>query len=596
MRFAEEKIESFCGDVLPLSLAGDGNLSGAPVRWTAEGGAVRLRTFEAEADHPFSDGALVTLVHPGTAEITAELGTEICRCRITVREKQDFSGRPLRFFVGDFHDHTTTEHNHDRFAVRESGFPADMIRQIRKEGRLDFHVISDHASTLNPRDFFRGFCDARAAAEGDPIVFAGSESEVEAVETDRFGIPHKNSGEIVTVNADSFAGVHSWEEFYAAMAHSPHAACVLAHPQIIGYSVPGVWNFSLHKNNTPSLLRLVKAVEMGNGTDRESNLINEYTYSVALDNGFRLSTTCSSDCHGPRWGADVFPGKTVILAPERSREAFLDALEHRRFYASESGNVQLSCSVNGQSAPCDLKEAREYEFRVSLGYFQPDPSSEIVKCQLISDGGRTLRTLEHPGREFTFTVQSDSARYFYLRLTDGEGRKTWSPPVWTGREIAAPMTEPIPLDPSGFTAFEEKTGRDASVLLCGDPRRSWQAEAPETAVVIDMGKTQTVCALGHYPPHLTRTQLKEEGAFAPAKLAEFVHAYAISVSSDGVRYERCAEGIIRVYGGEEILSFPSCTARYIRFEVLSTAGRASERKQYADARPCIGELTVFTQK
>ena len=86
-----------------------------------------------------------------------------------------------------------------------------------------------------------------------------------------------------------------------------------------------VWNFSLEKNNTPALRRMVKLVEVGNGGDRKSNLINEYVYSVALDNGFRVSTCCSSDSHGPVWGYGAFPGKTVLMAPEKSREAFLDA-------------------------------------------------------------------------------------------------------------------------------------------------------------------------------------------------------------------------------------------------------------------------------
>ena len=108
-----------------------------------------------------------------------------------------------------------------------------------------------------------------------------------------------------------------------------------------------------------------------------------------------------------------------------------------------------------------------------------------------------------------------------------------------------------------------------------------------------MQKVQKICALGHYPPHLTRADLKEAGAAPAEKIAEFVHGYEISVSLDGVRYERCAEGIIRVYGGEEILHFPACEARYLRFSVLSTVGKASGRTEFADACPCIGELTVF---
>ena len=34
----------------------------------------------------------------------------------------------------------------------------------------------------------------------------------------------------------------------------------------------------------------------------------------------------------------------------------------------------------------------------------------------------------------TFEIPSDTASWFFLRLWDEEGRKTWSVPVFTGRE------------------------------------------------------------------------------------------------------------------------------------------------------------------
>ena len=594
IRLSKDHIDSFCGNVLPLRLLSEQPLAGRPVRWQAEGDAVALRTFDQEAEFPFSDGVLVTLMKPGKACISAELDGTRYDCTIRVRPMRCAApGEPLDYFIGDFHDHTTTEHNHARFAARETGFPIDVITQIRDEGKLDFHVISDHAVTLNPRDFFRGFTDEEAAQPMDLIVFPGSESEVTAVETDRYGYAHKNSGEIVTVNAANFSGVTSWAEFYRDLSGSPFAVCALAHPQIIGWSVPGIWNFSLHKNNAPELKRMVKMVEMGNGGDRESNLLNEYTYSVALDNGFRVSTTCSSDCHGPAWGYDAFPGKTIVMAYAKSKEAFLDAMMHNRVYACESGNLKLKYTVNGTPAPGDIAPANSYDFHLEVDCFHEDASTLPVKCQLISDGGKTLYAFEgEPFSRLDFSVFSEDASYFYLRLTDSMGRKTWSPPVFTGRahrESAA--ADLIPIEKTDLTARDEMTGSDASPLLCDDPLKIWTAESGRASLLIDMQRVLRIAGVSHYPFPVLRHLLN--GRPESRILAEFPSEYRISVSTDGAEYAECAAGIFRIFGGEEMIGFEPQEARYIRIEILSTVGAASGLPAYANVPLSISEITVY---
>lgn len=598
IHLSREHIDLFAGNVLPLRLVSDHDLSGIKVVWRTDSDCVAIRAFDQEQEFPFSSGVLLTLMKPGQARVCAEADGKAYICRVDVREmRRASSSDTLQYFVGDFHDHTTSEHGHDAFAARESSFPCDVIRQIRDENKLAFHVISDHAITLNPRDFYRGFTDSEAACDGDPIVFPGAESEIQFVEYDRYGYEHKNSGEIVTVNAAEYAFATTWEEFYSKMARSPFAVCALAHPQIVGYSVPGIWNFSLDRNNTERFLNMVRLVEMGNGTDRESNLLNEYTYSVALDNGFKVTTACSSDCHGPVWGYGVFPGKTVVMAYEHSREAFLDALTSCRAYACESGNLKLSYTVNGIPAPASLEPAAQYRFRVDVSCFHDDPSSLPVSCQVISDKGLTVHQIEGtPLTSFGFTVKSDTAHYFYLRLVDSMGRKTWSMPVWTGRPIR-PVQESacVPISKEGFVAKDELTGRDASALICDDPSVIWTAEGETASILIDMQTDQPVCGVGHYAVPVIRTIMKQLNVPTQQLLASFVSGYRISVSTDGRTFEPCAEGLLRVFGGEEVIRFPVRTARFIRFEALSTVGKNSGLPQYAGARPIIGELTAFTE-
>ena len=596
LKLSRTEISSFCGNVLPLKLTADADLSQAPIRWSCDDESVlSVKTFAGEENESFNDGVLLTLKRPGRAVVTAEYEGETFSCSVSVRERKEAPAGKLNFYPGDFHDHTSELHNHDRFAARETDFPIDYLNRQKEDGRLAFAVISDHAIVTNKRDFFRGFTDLELAEPMETVIFPGSESEVTFIENDRFGLSHKNSGEIVSVNTNNFSWSRDWQTYYDAMADAPFAVCVLAHPQVVGWDKNGIWNFQLHRNNNPLMKQLIKGVEMGQGWP--GNMLHEHIYSVALDCGFKVSVTCSSDCHGPKWGYDAWPGKTVVMAEEKSREAILDALLSRRFYATESGNVKLWYTVNGFRAGDTLPRTDRYEYRVELDYFKEDPSTVPVKCQVISDYGAVVKTVEIHKNVFSFTVESQTARYFYLRLVDERGRKTWSAPIWTGRESdEMPQPELIPLEKAGCTAVDRSSGADASPLIANDPTILWEGENPTCDVVIDLQKEETFCAVGHYPARYLMEYFQKTGARDADKFAQFAHEYEISVSSDDQNYTPCDAGKLRVFGGEEIVTFPEQTARYVRFKILSTIGKFSGYKEFADAKVCISELTVFRKK
>ncbi len=590
--FSKPRIESFCGDVVALQLLADRDIAYEAIAWRCESKIVSVKTFGDDEEFPFKNGVLLTLKQPGTADVIAEYeGAEYC-CPVSVRTARTLQeGEEIRYYAGDFHDHTSEVHKHDLFKEREKDFPIDYLNTVKKDGKLAFCVISDHAIVTNARDFYRGFTDADLV-KMETVVFPGTESEVTFVEHDRYGLSHKNSGEMVCVNANNFKFSRQWQPFWEAMSDAPFAVCVLAHPQIVGYDKNGIWNFQLNKNNTPLMKQLIHGVEMGQGTP--GCMLYEHTLSYALDCGFRVSTTCSSDCHGPNWGYDAWPGKTVIMAPDNTKEMFLDALWHRRFYATESGNVKVWYTVNGKIAGEILAECSDYDFRISLDYFHDDSTTKPVLCQVISDYGNIVKTVEHPGDSLEFTLSSSTARYFYLRFVDEKGRKTWSAPVWTGRacdNMADP--EVVPVDKTGFSAKDLVSGKDAPELVCDDPAVLWESENAVADIVIDMGREEKICALGHYPTRYLMDYFRQTGANPTEKFAQFAHGYEIEVSGDGAKFTPVKKGLLRVFGGEEILPFAEVSARYVRFKITSTIGKVCGWPQYKDAKVSISELTVF---
>jgi hypothetical protein len=66
------------------------------------------------------------------------------------------------------------------------------------------------------------------------------------------------------------------------------------------------------------------------------------------------------------------------MAYEKSKEAFLDALFARRFYATESGNVRVDYTVNGMRGASDLPLTDTYRFHVSATLFHDDPAAVAI--------------------------------------------------------------------------------------------------------------------------------------------------------------------------------------------------------------------------
>ncbi len=587
---SQQTISSYVGDVVPLFLRGDGVDQHTDVAWTCEGDAVTLRRFDSADEFAFRNGVLLSLIKEGTATVIATCNGQEYRATIHTRPMKQASDEDvLHYYLADTHCHTSRIHNRQDFAKHENEDIGDCVDFVKNEGLLDMSVISDHACVTNDYDFFKGFCLAQECH--NPLILAGTESEITYTEQDRIGVMERHSGELVTLMTAGYIHAQTYEEYENEILRSPAPVGIFAHPHVVGISTPGIWNFDFAKHNTPNMRKIMRGVEMGNGGDNKENLLHEYAYSQALDAGFRVSVTCSSDSHGPTWGYHCVVGKTVILATEKSREAFHDALLHNRFYATESGNVKLAFSVNGSTAPADLALTDTYVFHIELDYFKEDPTTIPVTCQVLSDYGEVVYETAVNTGVLDFTLKSETARYFFLRLYDSEGRKTWSMPVWCSRAFDKPQSPCItPLDMSTFTATTAK--KDAAVAINGDLYDTFFSEERLPTVVIDMKQEHTICALG-YRPHIVVRKGKPFGWTTSDESKGLVARFRVLVSADGKQYQEVACKTCQTLGSETIVTFQAVSARYVKFEVLGNIGTDSRRPNYADSQTVIGNLTVF---
>ena len=502
------------------------------------------------------------------------------------------SNEEMNYYIADLHIHTSHIHRHDPFVERETEFPEDLITQLNEERILDCAVITDHAGVMRDRDFFRGFLAEEKIPHPNVVIFPGAEGSLTPVAPDRLGQNRKQFGEMLTINLDNYIYGDQMDVAYKAIAQNFRGIGAFVHPQVIGWDACGVWNCAARENATKELKDLIRLVEMGTGAVRESNISYEFVYSEALDCGFKVSPECASDSHAHY---TPVPGKAIIMAPGKSKELFLDAIRNCRVYATSSGLVKLKFSINGYPMAETLPLTDTYRFHVELGLFREEESAKPVTCQVISDYGLAVKTLDCKGQNvLDFELHSDSARYFYLRLIDSEGRKTWSAPIWTGRVFDEIKEENlVALDKSEFTAIDETTGQSAEVLLDDDSMTTYTSESSAPSIVIDMKKVQKVCAVGHVAPIMIRRPLMDAGVDLAEKTAEFVSRFSISTSCDGQVWTPATERIARMFGREEIFEFPEREARYVKFQVFSSVGLESAWPQFAEAKVSVAELTVF---
>lgn len=595
-KLSKSSINSFCGDVLPLQLLAEEDLSNAPITWSVEGDAAIIRGFADGYGDGFTNGVLVTLVQEGDAVICAEHEDTTYYCPVAVRPARKADpNEEMNYYIADLHIHTSHIHRHDPFVERDSEFPEDLVAELNEKKVLDCAVITDHAGVMKDRDFFRGFLAEEKIPHPNVVIFPGAEGSLTPVAPDRLGQNRKQFGEMLTLNLDNYIYGSEIDVLYRAISQNFMGFGAFVHPQVIGWDQCGVWNCAARENATKELKNLIRLVEMGTGEVRESNISYEFVYSEVLDCGYKVAPECASDSHAQY---KPVPGKAIIMAPGKSKELFMDAIRNCRVYATSSGLVKLKFLINGYPMAQTLPLTDTYQFHVELGLLQEEESAWPVTCQVISDYGMPVKTLDCKGlRTLDFELKSDNARYFYLRLIDSEGRKTWSAPIWTGRAFdEIEENDLIALDKAEFTAMDETTGQNAEALLDNDSTTAYTSESSAPAIVIDMKKLQKVCAVGHVAPVMIRRPLMDAGVDLAEKTAEFVSRFCISTSCDGKTWTPGTERIARMFGREEIFEFPEREARYVKFQVLSSVGLESAWPRFAQSKVSIAELTVFSKE
>jgi hypothetical protein len=214
-------------------------------------------------------------------------------------------------------------------------------------------------------------------------------------------------------------------------------------PVVASFNHPGPHQYNDWAYRDDGVTDVITMLEVINS----NNKIHYEGFINALDHGWKVSPCCGNDNHGFT-GIAKHTSRTFGLATDRTKPAILDAMKHRRTYASLDTNLQCTYTVNNQIMGSTLDHPDTLNFNIQItDPDKDDPKEVITKIEIIKDHGQLAQTYTPPAPTHNLTWQptlnDTTSKYFFLRIYNASGGNAptanpqkpvaWLAPVWTGR-------------------------------------------------------------------------------------------------------------------------------------------------------------------
>lgn len=213
-------------------------------------------------------------------------------------------------------------------------------------------------------------------------------------------------------------------------------------PVVVSFNHPGPHGYNDWAWCDPQVADIITLLEVINS----NNKIHYAAFVNALDKGWKVSPVCGNDNHG-FWGILHHTSRTFVLATARTKAAILDAMKHRRTYASLDGNIQCRYTVNGAIMGSTLNRPDVFKFDISISDPDTDkPGDRITKIDIVKDGGAVVQVYSPaPAHSviWSCTIKDATNKFFFVRVWNAGGGDApggspdkpvaWLAPVWTGR-------------------------------------------------------------------------------------------------------------------------------------------------------------------
>jgi hypothetical protein len=321
------------------------------------------------------------------------------------------------------------------------GAPAKHFEMAKAAG-FDFYAVTDHSQegafmdqgSQNPAWLATKQATAQAT-DSEFVALAGFEFS----ENDSPG----GTGHLNVFNSEGILNAlqpgNDLAHFYKWLASAKSNG---DGPVVASFNHPDAQQYADWANRDPQVTDVITMLEVINS----NNHIHYDAFINALDKGWKVSPVSGLDNHGLT-GITKDASRTFVLAQSKTKVAILDAMKHRRTYASLDGNIQCKYTVNGSMMGSTLNHPDVFNFRIDVS--DPDtgnPNDKITKIDIVKDGGEVVQTYS-PTPDYAIqwspTIRDSSSKFFFVRVWNAAGGDVpqanpanpvaWLAPVWSGR-------------------------------------------------------------------------------------------------------------------------------------------------------------------
>ncbi|MGL2965851.1 CehA/McbA family metallohydrolase [Flavobacterium sp. XGLA_31] len=341
----------------------------------------------------------------------------------------------LHYYFGNFHSHSEYSDG--------TGLPSGDFAYGDAANCMDFLGISEHnhvAAGMALANWSAGRAQAAAATTPTFLALYGMEWGVISGggHVVVYGVPDLlgwDPGQYeVYVAKNDYTGTSGL--FPTINSYGNNAFATLAHPNNTDYQ--GI--MSTYNAQADNAI-VGTAVENGPSTstnttysDPPSSMAYLSYYRNMLARGYHLGPTIDHDNHNVTHGHTTL-GRTVVLAYSLTENSILDAMRHMRFYASEDCSAQVAYTIgtnpmgsiiSSSGAPVLSVTTTTSSAVTSLKIYAGVPGSGSNATVLASSTSGTFNYTDS-------TLTAGSTRYYYIDITEADGKRIITSPIWYTR-------------------------------------------------------------------------------------------------------------------------------------------------------------------
>lgn len=388
-------------------------------------------------------------------------GTGLNQNAVSLSGNSNTGGGTLNHYFGNLHAHSSYS---DGNADNTTKIPADDYEYAKTALCMDFLGISEHnhaTAGMSISNWQPGRAQAAAATTSTFVGLYGMEWGVIS-----------GGGHVIVYGMDSLIG---WEAgnydifvqknvykgtgglFDILNRHGNNALAYLAHPNSTDYNDLLNGSFDAAADNAV----VGSAVESGPAFSTNTTYTNPATsmsyisyYRNMLSKGYHLGPVIDHDNHNMTFGHTA-KTRTVVMSPTLTENDLLQGMRNMRFYASQDCGARLTYTINSQPLGSVLTQSGAPAISFSSSGTASAITSVSIMFGVPGSGVAATQLTSFSSGNFTYTdnaLTNGGQRYYYLDITEADGSRIVTAPIWYTRNDAAQRRE-VPVT-SFFTVNE----------------------------------------------------------------------------------------------------------------------------------------------